>query len=284
MCCSSCSKTTTQTSQHTGTSTSQTENINESLNDWQKKVLEAQGLPTEYDELDVSQKIAIRRMYEMKKYLDDKYGMEFEYAGYIPAGLMEKEQFFAYSKELGTDGGRNYVTVRTNDKGEFTDDYVSATLRDKFEKMYNDFVQDYFRSDKAVVFISHFECDYEDISEMNDVFYDCKIHGQNQIFISDELCNAEKFKHFTVDYYKWLYQKGIYGNTRITVIYDRDFDSITFDNYTDFYDDNQMEFDIGLFVDENLSYTNTSFSVYKMDNDKIVCEREEINLDKYGVN
>lgn len=284
VCLSSCSTTTSQTKSRSGTNASQTEIVNESLNEWQKGVLEAQGLPTDYDKLDVSQQIAIRRMYEMKKYLDDKYGIEFEYAGYIPAGLMEKEQFFAYPKELGTDGGRNYVTVKTDEKGEFTDDYVSASLRDKFEKMYNDFVQDYFNSDKAVVFISHFECDYEDISEMNDDYYDCKIHGQNQIFISDELCDAEKIKQFTADYYKWLYRKGIYGNARITVIYDRDFDSITLDNYTDFYDDNQMKFDVGLCVDKNLSYTNTSFSLYKMDNDKIVCEREEINLDKYGVN
>ena len=39
------------------------------FNDWQKKVLEAQGLSTNYNELDVSQKLAIRRMYKMKRYL-----------------------------------------------------------------------------------------------------------------------------------------------------------------------------------------------------------------------
>ena len=274
ICLGSCGKTATQTPPTTQT---------ELLNDWQKEVLEAEGLPTEYEELDFSQQIAIRRMYEMKKYLDDKYGMEFEYAGYIPAGLMEKEQFFAYPKELGTDGGRNYVTVKTDEKGEFTDDYVSASLRGKFEKMYNDFVQDYFNSDKAVVFIRHFECDYEDISEMNDDYYDCKISGQNQIFISEEICEEEKLKDFNTDYYHWQCSKGTSANTRITVVYADEFKKININNYTDFYNDESIVYDSGLtFIDDG-QYADPHITVYiKGANGKIIREEKKFDLNKYG--
>lgn len=254
------------------------------FNDWQKKVLEAQGLSTNYNELDVSQKLAIRRMYKMKRYLDDKYGMEFEYAGYIPAGLMEKEQFFAYPKELGTDAGRNYVTVTTDEKGEFTDNYVSASLREKFEKMYNDFIQDYFQSDKAVVYISHFACDYEDISEMNDDYYDSKITGINQIFISDEICDEKRIKDFTADFYKWLRQKGISGSERITVIHADDFKRINLKNYTDFYDDESMVYNMYLYVYDDMSYVNTEVTVYRTENEKVIREKTKFDLNDYGIN
>lgn len=282
-CLGSCGKTLSQTSQQIGANVSQSETVNESLNDWQKNVLEAQGLPTEYEELDVSQQIAIRRMYEMKKYLDDKYGMEFEYAGYIPAGLMEKEQFFAYPKELGTDGGRNYVTVKTDEKGEFTDNYVSTSLRDKFEKMYNDFVQDYFHSDKAVVFISHFECDYEDISEMNDDYYEEKIYGANQIFISEEICDEEKLKDFNTDYYHWQCSIGTCADTRITVVYADEFERINVNNYTDFYNFESILYDSTLTFVNDGQYANPKITVHrKGDNGEKIYDDIKFDLNKYG--
>ena len=251
------------------------------LNDWQKSVLEAQGLSTDYDELKPIQQLSIDRMYEMKKYLDDKYGMEFEYEGYTPSGLMDKEQFIAYPKELGIDGGRNYVTVEVDENGNFTDNYVSTQLKDKFEKMYNDFVQDYFHSEKAVVFPDHFECEYEDLSEMKDDFYDFKIFSETQIFISDSVCDEEGLKRFTAAYYEWLCQNGIYCNARISVVHDNLFESINYLNYTDFYNEKSMVYDIGIFIYDDMSYSNTTFAVYKNENGKIVCEREEINLDEY---
>ena len=283
VCLNSCGKKATQTLSQTGAVGNQAETTQVTLNDWQKSVLEAQELPTEYDKLDVSQQIAIRRMYEMKKYLDDKYGMEFEYAGYIPAGLMEKEQFFAYPKELGTDGGRNYVTVTSDDKGSFTDDYVSAGLRDKFEKMYNDFVQDYFNSDKAVVFVSHFECDYEDFTEMKDDYYENKIYGENQIFISEEICDEKKLKDFNTDYYHWQCSKGTLANTRITVVYADKFKRININNYTDFYNDESILYDSGLTFINNGQYANPQITIYKKDdNGKTVREKEKFDLNLYG--
>lgn len=276
LCFSSCSISDSETS---------TQSVSEptTLNDWQKSVLEAQGLSTDYDELKPIQQLSIDRMYEMKKYLDDKYGMEFEYEGYTPSGLMDKEQFIAYPKELGIDGGRNYVTVKTDEKGEFTDDYVSASLRDKFEKMYNDFVQDYFNSDKAVVFISHFECDYEDISEMNDDYFEEKIYGANQIFISEEICDEEKLKDFNTDYYHWQCSKGTCANTRITVVYADEFKKININNYTDFYNDESIVYDSGLtFIDDG-QYANPHITVYiKGANGKIIREEKKFDLNKYG--
>ena len=53
------------------------------LNEWQKNFLEAEGLPTEYDELTDSQKYSVQRIYEMIDYLNKKYNEEFVYAGYI---------------------------------------------------------------------------------------------------------------------------------------------------------------------------------------------------------
>ena len=153
----------------------------------------------------------------------------------------------------------------------------------EFEKMYNDFVQDYFNSDKAVVFISHFECDYEDFTEMKDDYYENKIYGENQIFISEEICDEEKLKDFNTDYYHWQCSKGTLANTRITVVYADKFKRININNYTDFYNDESILYDSGLTFINNGQYANPQITIYKKDdNGKTVREKEKFDLNQYG--
>ena len=69
------------------------------LNDRQKKILEKEGLPTDYNELSLSKKIAIEAIEDMFQYLDKQYPDEtFEYAGYISQSTLESEQLLVNSK------------------------------------------------------------------------------------------------------------------------------------------------------------------------------------------
>ena len=59
----------------------------------------------------------------MIKYLEDKYGMEFSYSGYVPAGLMESEYLIAYPTAEGSGDGVNLVVVEP-DGDAFKDNYA----------------------------------------------------------------------------------------------------------------------------------------------------------------
>ena len=52
----------------------------ETLNEWQKSLLEAQGLPTDIEQLSPTQKRSIQHIYEMITYLNEKYDEVFVYA------------------------------------------------------------------------------------------------------------------------------------------------------------------------------------------------------------
>lgn len=114
---------------------------------------------------------------------------------------MDEETLLAYPKKYGADGGRNTVEVTVDDNGDFTDNYTSIEIRDYCEKLYNDFIRDYFKSDKAIVFISHFECEVQNVNEIKNNCFKNKVGGENQIFISDEICNKTEFENFVADYY-----------------------------------------------------------------------------------
>ena len=91
------------------------------LNDWQKEVLAAEGLPTEANELTDSQLRSIQRIYEMITYLNENYSEEFIYAGYLEPAANQTETLYAYPRLLGNDYGRNTVTVKATNDG-FSDD------------------------------------------------------------------------------------------------------------------------------------------------------------------
>lgn len=68
------------------------------LNEWQKEFLEEQNLPTEYSELNLTQQLSVDAIYEMIMYLENKYGIEFEYSGYARPQILEKEYMTAIPK------------------------------------------------------------------------------------------------------------------------------------------------------------------------------------------
>ena len=51
----------------------------EMFNEWLKEFLEEQELPNDYSKLNDGQQYSVKRIYEMIMYLEDKYGIEFEY-------------------------------------------------------------------------------------------------------------------------------------------------------------------------------------------------------------
>lgn len=225
----------------------------ETLNDWQKNLLEAEGLPTELDELTASQKYSIQRIYEMITYLNKKYGTEFIYAGYIQPGINESEKLYAYPENIGSGGGGNIVTVKVDKNGEFTDDYSSIGVKEYSEQLINDFITSYLGTDDYFYFSTVNACKIE-MSEIVDGNFQWKYGASNIIFIKAEEFDIEQVEKFTVSYAKFLYEHQISGKHRINVMCDWPDYLVNQNNCGDWYE--EVEY-IGFY----------SFSIHKESNE-----------------
>ena len=185
------------------------------LNEWQIELLEAEGLPTDYDELSLKQQNSIDRIWTMISYLNDKYDEEFIYVKYIPQELNQSESLIAYPRSSGSGNGKYYVTVKNKD-GEFVDDYSDNSVKDLAEDLTNDFLKEQF-GDKYRCFSSPLGCDIK-MSEMENGKFQWKYGAENEIFILDELCSIDNVEGFAVDYAKFLYDHELCGTHRIEVL------------------------------------------------------------------
>ena len=251
VCLGSCGRTQTTKPPQTSINTSQAETLiqtsNDILNDWQKEVLAAEGLPTEADELTDSQLKSIQRIYEMITYLNDKYDEEFIYAGYLEPASNQTETLYAYPRLLGADYGRNTVTVKAAKDG-FTDDYSDRSIVDYAEEMANDFMKDYFDSDQVIAFFKVNACDIKK-NEVIDGDFQWKLGVSDIIFVNEDICNADQVEEFAVNYAKWLYEHELDGNHRINIIKDTDITKIQYNEIANLYD-----------AQEYLGYYNFGFN------------------------
>ena len=258
------------------------------LNDWQISVLESQGISTNTDALNDYQKYFIDRVYEMKKYLDDKYVKEFEYAGYEPGGMGTAEKFYAYAKDEMDGDNRMLVTVEVNTDESFKDNYIALELREKCNLSFSDYLQSYFGKDNVAIFGTEFSSESEtgssaessatDSDAENGDSFGHKMTVSNIVFISQKVCDKEKFKNFVNEYYQWLCENGIHGDSRITVVTGDDFGKMSSENFTEYYDTSKMCFDVSLKVSKDETCTIGTLAVYEKNGDDISEKEEELYI------
>ena len=244
-----------------------TKNSKPVLNDWQKEVLAAEGLPTEADQLTDAQLRSIQRIYEMITYLNDKYDEEFIYAGYLEPAANQTETLYAYPRLLGNDYGRNTVTVKAAKDG-FTDDYSDRSIVDYAEKMANDFMKDYFDSDQVIAFFKVNACDIKK-NEVVDGDFQWKLGVSDIIFVNEDICNANQVEEFAVNYAKWLYEHELDGRHRINIVKDMDVTQIIYGEISDIYD-----------YDNYLGYYSMAFDSLK----RKVLQDDHLNGERTGNN
>ena len=273
VCLGSCGRTQTTKPPQISINTSQVETAirtsNDMLNEWQKEVLAAEGLPTEADKLTDSQLKSIQRIYEMISYLNDKYDEEFIYAGYLEPASNQTETLYAYPRLLGNDYGRNTVTVKA-DKDGFTDDYHDKSVVDYYNELVTDFIHDYFNSDDFVVFTDVNACDIKK-SEVIDCDFQWKLGVHDAILLSEKICSQDNIKKFAVEFAKYLYDHKMDGRHRIDIIKNIDISDLTYNNFTNCYED---KYDIGFYdfsfnSDKNKLYVDTHFDKWEQNEYKI---------------
>lgn len=100
------------------------------LTDRQKEILTSEGLSTDIDKLEPSQRVGIQRIEELLVKLDKKYNKKFAYKGYISPGLLEKEQLIAYP--MDEYGLAHELTMHIDDDGNFEDNYFEVTFNEPY--------------------------------------------------------------------------------------------------------------------------------------------------------
>ena len=240
------------------------------LNDWQKEVLAAEGLPTEADQLTESQLRSIQHIYKMITYLNEKYNEEFIYAGYLEPAMNQTETLYAYPRLLGNDYGRNTVTVKATKDG-FTDDYSDRSIVDYAEEMANDFMKDYFDSDQVIAFFKVNACDIKK-NEVENGDFQWKLGVSDIIFVNEDICNADQVEEFAVNYAKWLYEHELSGLHRINIIKNYNIKEMSYGQISEYYKNNDYLGFYSLYFDSDKK------------NVKIVKNFEENSDEQYVVN
>ncbi len=185
------------------------------LNAWQINLLEAEGLPTEYDQLSSTQQHTITRVWEMISYLNEKYEQEFIYVDYIPKDLNQSETLIAYPRSTGYGNGKYAVTVKT--KGDtFTDDFHDFSVSEMVETLTNEFLTERF-GDAYKYFHSPLACNIT-AAEVENGNFQWRYGGQNCIFLCEDICSIDDIEKFTVAYAKFLYEHELDGRHRIQIL------------------------------------------------------------------
>ncbi|MBO5320518.1 MAG: hypothetical protein J6B01_12030 [Ruminococcus sp.] len=187
----------------------------DTLNEWQISLLEAEGLPTDYDELTANQQNTITRIWTMISYLNEKYGEEFIYVDYIAPELNQSETLTAYPRSTGSGNGKYLITVKSTKDG-FTDNYFDFGVEDLAEELTNEFLTEHF-GDSYKYFVSPLACDIK-MSEMEDGKFQWKYGAENGIFLLEDECSIDDVEEFAVEYANFLYEHELCGSHRIEVL------------------------------------------------------------------
>ncbi|MBO5320517.1 MAG: hypothetical protein J6B01_12025 [Ruminococcus sp.] len=185
------------------------------LNEWQINLLEAEELPTDYDELTANQQNTITRVWTMISYLNEKYGEEFIYVDYIAPELNQSETLIAYPRSTGPGNGKYLITVKSTKDG-ITDNYFDFGVEDLAEELTNEFLTEHF-GDSYKYFVSPLACDIK-MSEMEDGKFQWKYGASNCIYLLEDICSIDSVERFAVDYANFLYEHELSGKHRIQVL------------------------------------------------------------------
>lgn len=198
-----------------GGSMEQTE-VSVVLTDRQKEILEAGGLPTEYDDLTRSQQNSITAIEELLTYLEEKYDAEFNYLGYVPGELMDEEHLIAYPASGSSD---DEVTVyrRYDEDGQpsYTDDYMCLAARPWYQAAVEAFFAETFQPEKFQVYTKLTGAD-DGVSEGTVLK---AASAEIYALIDEEAYSQEQLESFVKAYGDWMKEQSGSGRSSSTSIY-----------------------------------------------------------------
>lgn len=167
------------------------------LSERQQKILEKEGLTTDYEQLYDSQKKSIIAIEEMFTYLDKKYETSFEYVGYRAASNVDKETLI-----VQPDGGTSADIVSViREDGKCSDNYDTVYYRENYESIIKEFIKNEFE---------HIEV-FSDIVEVEDVSNELDllqcVSATNAIYVNELSIGDKSIADFTNELSDWYLSK-----------------------------------------------------------------------------
>lgn len=201
----------------------------------QKKILKEAGLSTNYDDLLSSQRIAIKRIEELYKYLDSEYDEEFIYEGYIAPNSLQDEQLIVYPQGL-TESDIVTVTVsKIDDKEIITDDYLNLLLRDDYESYIKNIIVKLVNSENVKVY-----SEITEVKDKNNSEYDNNVSAMNKIFILSTDDNKEMLDKLNKKYKESLESHKLYSVNKFYIMEENAFEKIIKYNYEEYLNDDNI--------------------------------------------
>lgn len=196
------------------------------LNERQKSILEKEGKPTEYSELDTLSKNVIVNVEECYEYLDETYpDVEFEYVTYYYTSPIH---LVVYSKEDSRQRPISVYVENSNGEHIYTDTYMQVMESDVYAEEVKKYVNSIYPD--AGVFVE---------TEINDEHYKAgdenimtRAAGTTSIVISDVFSDGEEVKSLLQKVIDWM--SANYDTSEmvyLVVLTKEDFGNATVDNY-----------------------------------------------------
>jgi len=168
------------------------------LTDRQRQILQEMGLPEDYESLTDSQKSAITIIERALTYLEDSYGEEFVYDGYVAGGL-DGQYLSAYAKG---DLERKTITVDIDYKdGEYhyTDDYQLLKASDEYEEELEQHLRTLMAQDGECWVHAELNC-----LDDSDEYIIKRASGGVLVFVLNTFENYDEAKEFVEQYGDWI--------------------------------------------------------------------------------
>lgn len=168
------------------------------LTDRQRQILQEMGLPEDYESLTDSQKSAITIIERALTYLEDFYGEEFLYVGYVAGGL-DGQYLTAYAKD---DPERKPITVDISyEDGEYhyTDDYQLLKASDEYEEALEQHLCTFMAQDGDCWVHAELNCLND-----SDEYIIKRASGGVLVFVLNTFENYDEAKKFVEQYGDWI--------------------------------------------------------------------------------
>lgn len=216
-------------------STKMSRNIEEStdnLSERQQQILKEENLPTDYEKLTVSQKMAIASMEEMLQYAEKKYNESFLYAGYVFKSVVEEEHMIAYPEN--GDKEEDCFTITKTDDG-YEDNYVAVKIQDDFIDYIYDNILSFSNDTPMRVYGTVLGADMEKLPDaISEV--DGKVTSSLLVFLDGETFDAEDIQEFESDVASVLREHELYGQVQFILLNKGILTELSKYNYLDYLD------------------------------------------------
>ncbi|SDB39943.1 hypothetical protein SAMN02910298_01946 [Pseudobutyrivibrio sp. YE44] len=204
------------------------------LNDRQKRIMQWEGVTTDYSQMNDEQKEAAIKIEMLYQYLDEKYpGKEFEYVCFwlnpISADLIVKET----SDEKHRDVSASLKWDNKEKTYIFSDSYyMVTTASDEYEKLIEKHLKEY--NPKTKFFL---DVEVHDVDNENQTVNIANTGGSITIVIENCFADEEAGRKYVADLVDWLNENNAkYGAMiKFIALSEEDFSNASYFNYMDCY-------------------------------------------------